>query len=111
MVGNKIHNLIDRQENDMERTQNFTDLFGVGEGKTYHGRITKQCNKYPRWILIETVIPATRKDAQIRSYYYSMKAKKGSNSAKVATTRRLLKIVHQIRKRKYFTESSHQGSL
>jgi hypothetical protein len=28
------------------------------------------------WALIEAVIPATRKDAQIRSYYYSMKAKK-----------------------------------
>jgi hypothetical protein len=35
--------------------------------------------------LIEAVIPATRKDAQIRSYYYSMKAKKDSNSAKVVT--------------------------
>jgi len=42
--------------------------------------------------LIEAVVPTARKDAQIRSYYYSMKAKKGSNCAKVATARRLLKI-------------------
>ena len=71
-------------------------------GKTYHGRIIKQGNKYSRWALIEAVILATRKDAQIRSYYYSIKAKKGSNSAKVATARRLLKIVYQVWKENRF---------
>ena len=71
-------------------------------GKTYHGRIIKQGNKYLRWALIEAVIPATRKDAQISSYYYLMKAKKGSNSAKVATARRLLKIVYQVWKENRF---------
>jgi transposase len=77
-------------------------------GKTYHGRIIKQDNKYLRWTLIEAVIQATRKDAQIRSYYYSMKAKKGSNSAKVATARRLLKIIYQVWKenRSYRIETS-----
>jgi len=82
-------------------------------GKTYHGRIIKQGNKYLRWALIEAVIPAARKDAQIRSYYYSMKAKKGSNSAKVATARRLLKIVYQVWKenRFYQTETSRTALL
>lgn len=65
-------------------------------GKNYHGRIIKQCNKYPRWASIKAVVPAVRKDAQIRNYYNSMKAKKCSNSAKVATTRRLLKIVSSL---------------
>ena len=66
-------------------------------GKTYRGRIIKQGNKYLKWALIEAVIPAIRKeDAQIRSYYYSMKTKKGSTSAKVATARRLLKTVYQV---------------
>jgi len=197
MVKNKIHNLIDRQEEAREPAQSFTDLFGVkgmqflrstplpvlerklldgqlelleelrtrissvesildqlkendeiverlktipgiGEcfamlirheidkierfpssnklcayaglvpstyssgGKTYHGRIIKQGNKYLRWALIEAVIPAIRKDAQISSYYYLMKAKKGSNSAKVATARRLLKIVYQVWKENRF---------
>jgi transposase len=197
MVGNKIHNLIDREEEAREQAQNFTDLFGVkgmqflrstplpllerklldgqlelleelrtriswvesiltqlkendeiaerlktipgiGEflallirheidrierfptssklcsyaglvpstyssgGKTYHGRIIKQGNKYLRWALIEAVIPAIRKDAQIRSYYNFMKAKKVSNSAKVATARRLLKIVYQVWKENRF---------
>ena len=71
-------------------------------GKTYHGRIIKQGNKYLRWALIEAVIPATRKDVQLSSYYYSMKAKKGANSAKVATARRLLKIVYQVWKENRF---------
>jgi len=82
-------------------------------GKTYHGRIIKQGNKYFRWSLIEAVIPATRKDAQISSYYYLMKTKKGSNSAKFATARRLLKIVYQVWKenRFYRTETSRTALL
>ncbi|MCK4904887.1 IS110 family transposase [bacterium] len=62
--------------------------------KTEHGRIIKQGNKYIRWALIEVVVPAIKADTQMRSFYYSMKAKKGSNSAKVTTARRLLKIVY-----------------
>ena len=208
MVKNKIHNLIDRQENAREQARSFTDLFGakgrqflrstplpllerrlldgqlelleelrtrissvestlaqlkendeiverlktilgIGEffdmlirhetdrigrfptsnklcsyaglvpstyssgGKTYHGRIIKQGNKYLRLALIEAIIPTTRKDAQIRSYYYSMKAKKGSNSAKVATAKRLLKIVYQVWKenRFYRTETSRTALI
>lgn len=77
-------------------------------GKTFHGKIIKQGNKYIRWALIEAVVPAIRSDAQLRAYYYSMKAKKGSNSAKVATARRLLKIVHQVwrENRTYKTKTS-----
>jgi len=47
------------------------------------------------------------------SYYYSMNAKKGSNSAKVATARRLLKIVYQVWKenRFYRTEISMAALL
>lgn len=71
-------------------------------GKTYHGGIIKQGNKYLRWALIEAVVPAMTADAQIRTFYYSMKAKKGSNSAKVATARRLLKIVYQVWKENRF---------
>lgn len=65
-------------------------------GKTHHGHIIKQGNKYLRWALIEAVAPALKADAQLRNYYYTLKAKKGSNSAKVATARRLLKIVYQM---------------
>ena len=70
-------------------------------------------NKYLKWALIEAVIPAARKDAQIRSHYYSMKAKKGSNCAKVATAIRLLKIVYQVWKenRFYRTETSRTALI
>jgi len=71
-------------------------------GKVYRGRIIKQGNKYIRWALIEAVVPAIKADMQIRNYYYLMKAKKGSNSAKVATARRLLKIVYQVWREKRF---------
>lgn len=71
-------------------------------GKIYHGRIIKRGNKYLRWTLIEAVKPASRKDFQIRNYYYLIKAKKGCNSAKVATDRKLLKIVYQAWKENRF---------
>jgi transposase len=63
---------------------------------TFHGRITKQGNKYLRWALIEAVWPAIRKDLGLRMYYQKMKARKGANPAKVATARRLLMIVYRV---------------
>lgn len=82
--------------------------YSSGGGQDPAWQNLKQGNKYLRWALIEAVIPVTRKDARIRRYYYSMKAKKGSISAKVATARRLLKIVYQVWKenRSYRTETS-----
>ena len=76
-------------------------------GKTHHGGIIKQGNKYLRWALIKAVVHAIRADAQLRSYYESMKLKKGANAAKVATARRLLKIIIRFGKRKDHIEYSH----
>lgn len=74
-------------------------------GRTYHRRITKQGNKYLRWALIEAVAPAIKNDAELRNFYYKLRAKKGPNSAKVATARRLLKIVYQIWKENRFYQT------
>lgn len=71
-------------------------------GKTFHGNIIKQGNKFIRWAMIEAVTPAIRSDAQLRSYYEALKVKKGYNAAKVATARRLLKIVYQVWKEERF---------
>jgi transposase len=67
-------------------------------GKSYTGRITKQGNKWLRWALVEAVVPAIRADAGLRGYYERIKRRKGANSAKVATARRLLTIVYRCLK-------------
>ena len=64
--------------------------------RLYHGRITKQGNKWLRWAMVEAVWPAIRKDMGLRKYYESIKRRKGANAAKVATARRLLTIVYQV---------------
>jgi len=53
-------------------------------GKTYHGRITKQGNKWLRWALAEASHKAIVKSPSLRSYYNKIKYKKGSNTATVA---------------------------
>jgi len=70
-------------------------VFASG-GKVFHGRITRQGNKYLRWSLIEAIWPAIRKDLSLRMYYQKMKLRKGANPAKVATARRLLVIIYRV---------------
>lgn len=72
--------------------------------RTFHGRITRQGNKYLRWAFVEAVWPAIRKDFSLWKYYQRLKIRKGANAAKVATARRLLKIVYQVltEERDYF---------
>jgi transposase len=64
--------------------------------RTFHGRLTKQGNKYLRWAMIEAVWPAIRGDRELRAYYERMKTKKGANPAKVATARRIATIVYKV---------------
>jgi len=65
-------------------------------GKVFHGRITKQGNKWLRWALIEAVSPAVRSDPDLHAYYERIMIKKGRNAAKVASARRLLTIVYRV---------------
>jgi transposase len=65
-------------------------------GKVFHGRITKQGNKWLRWALIEAVAPAIRSDADLYAYYQRLRTKKGANVARVATARRLLTIIYRV---------------
>jgi transposase len=68
--------------------------------KTYHGRITKQGNKWLRWAAVEAVYPAIRADHDLRVFYQRIARRKGANVAKVATARRLLTIIYKILKEK-----------
>jgi len=65
-------------------------------GKVFHGRITKQGNKWLRWALIEAVQPAIRSDAELYAYYQHLRMKNDANAAKVATARRILTIVYRV---------------
>lgn len=65
-------------------------------GRTFHGRITKQGNKWLRWAMVEAVWPAVRKDGNLRRYYERIKEQKGANPAKIATARRIATIVYRV---------------
>ncbi len=68
--------------------------------KTYHGRITKQGNKWLRWAVVEAVYPAIRADHDLRVFYQRIARRKGANIAKVVTARRILTIIYKILKEK-----------
>jgi transposase len=82
-------------------------------GKTYHGHLVREGNKRLRWALIEAVWPAVQKDITLRIYYEKRKAKKGANTAKVATARRLLSIIYSVlrEERSYVINRKLSGRL
>lgn len=61
--------------------------------RSYHGKITKEGNRWLCWAAVEAVWPAIRADFDLRIFYERIKKRKGANSAKVATARRLLTII------------------
>jgi transposase len=67
-------------------------------GRTYHGRIIKQGNKYLRYAMIEAVWPALSKSVDLERVYNRVYSRRGGNSAKVAAARRLLTIVYRVLK-------------
>jgi transposase len=64
-------------------------------GKTVHGKIIRQGNKWLRWAFVEAVTPAVATDPQLRAQYEHLKFK-GTNKARVAIARKLLTIAFQI---------------
>jgi transposase len=67
-------------------------------GKVFNGRIIKGGNKWLRWAFVEAVQPATLSDPWLKEEYDRIKARKGSNKAKVAIARRLLTIAYHVLK-------------
>jgi transposase len=67
-------------------------------GKTFHGPITRQGNRYLRWAMVEAVWPARRSDRSIGKFFNEHEARIGTNKAKVATARRLLTIAYRLLK-------------
>src|SRR5579862_4154650 len=60
-----------------------------GDKPARHGKII-QGNKYIRWVLIEAVPKAIKKDKVLSTFHERILAKKGHNKAKVATARKML---------------------
>ena len=58
-------------------------------GKRRLGAISKQGNTMVRWLLIEAVYPAVRKDPALRQDYQRLKFRRGHAVAKVAIVRKL----------------------
>lgn len=72
--------------------------------KTRMGRI-KQGNKYIRWVLIEAVPKAIKKDKRLHAFYLKIAKRKGNKKAKVATARKMLSQIHLIlRNQQVFTQ-------
>ena len=71
---------------------------------TRHGKI-KEGNKYIRWVLIEGVPKAIKKDRVLFAFYQKIKTKKGHNKAKVATARKMLaQIWYLLKTNQTFTD-------
>ena len=62
----------------------------------YMGPITKEGRKRIRWILVEAAYPAAQADAELRRFFRRIQRKKGTNKAKVAVARKLLRIVWAV---------------
>jgi len=64
------------------------------------GSITKQGNKFIRWILVEAAHVAVRKDPALKSFYQRIRYKNGTHKATVAVARKLLTYVYHVLKKK-----------
>jgi transposase len=64
--------------------------------RVFHGRLTKQGNRWLRWALIEAVAPAMRASTPLRRYYEQIKVRRGAKDARVATARKLAELVWTV---------------
>lgn len=62
----------------------------------YQGKITKQGNKWLRWILVQCSLVAIRKPNRLRTFYLRLAKKKGHKKAIVATARKMLTIIWHL---------------
>lgn len=103
-IGEFFARLIDAEVDDISRFRDPKKLAAYAGlvpstyssgGKTYHGKIIKQGNKWLRWAFVEAVAPAIATDPQLRAQYEHLKPR-GTNKARVAIARKLLTITFQI---------------
>ncbi len=64
--------------------------------KTYHGHITKQGNKWLRWILIQCVHIHIKYDTHLTRFYKRIARRRGKKIAVVATASKMLRVIYQM---------------
>ena len=81
-IGEFFARLIDAEIDDISRFRTPKKLAAYAGlvpstyssgGKTFHGKIIKQGNKWPRWAFIEAVSPAIATDSELRAQYEHLK--------------------------------------
>jgi transposase len=103
-IGEFFARLIDAEIDDISRFRSPKKLAAYAGlvpstyssgGKTFHGKVIRQGNKWLRWAFVEAVTPAIASDPQLRAQYEHLKIR-GTNKARVAVARKLLTIAFQI---------------
>jgi len=69
-------------------------------GHYYHGPLNTNRRKHLQWILLENAWHTMRKIPRLEQKYMAIKKRKGSNTAKVAVARDVLKIIYHVLKEK-----------
>jgi len=67
-------------------------------GKNHQGHIIKDSNKYIRYVLVEAVSIAIKRDPRLFVFYTNLQRKKGSNKARIAVARKLLISIYYMLK-------------
>lgn len=79
--------------------------------KTHYGHINKDSNPFIRWVLIEAVPKAIKKDPKLRACYYKILIKKGQANAKIAVARKLLIAIYFMLKNREPYKLCHNFNL
>lgn len=107
-IGFYIASLLIAEMGDVSRFRKFKKLASYAGlvpityqsgPKQWHGRITKQGNKYIRWALVEAANIAIKMDANLKSFYLRIARKKGHKKAIVAVAKKgvSLKIIYELK--------------
>lgn len=85
------------------RGRSLSHYFGLtpsvsdsGEGTGRRGHITKAGSTVVRWLLGQMVLHVLRKDQEMKRWYKSIRARRGSKVARVAVMRRLCPVIRNM---------------
>ena len=104
-IGNFLSLLIRYEVDDIARfpqPKKFVAYTGLipstyaSANRTYHGKITKQGNKYLRWAFVVAATGAIRVSPHLRAHYERIKKRNGVKEAQVSTARKIAEIVWHV---------------